>query len=226
MAAYDATMQLWQVPYETVDIRDRFGTTRLVALGPKNAPPLVMLHCFFTSLTSWAYNVADLSRNYRIYAPDMMGQPGKSVPDQPIRNRAEMAEWLTGVLDALGLRRGDLAGYSYGGFAALNYAIAAPDRINRLVLLSPAGGIHSLKAQFFLRGMLTVLPGLAAPAIRSLFNWMFYQPNLRRDEVRPLADSILRQMVLGRKHFRLGMIVPPSAFSDAELHGVRSSAPH
>lgn len=83
-------------------IPSRFGSTHLVICGPKDAPPLVLLHSFFMSLTVWAYNIADLSRNYRVYALDMMGQPGKSIPDQHISNRQEMAEWLTGILDVSG----------------------------------------------------------------------------------------------------------------------------
>lgn len=128
LAAYEATMRLWPVQYESLDISSRFGSTHLVVCGPTDAPPLVLLHCFFTSLTIWAHNIADLSRDYRVYAPDMMGQPSRSIPDQPVRNRKEMAEWVTGVVDGLGLRRFDLAGYSYGGFAALNYSIYAQDR--------------------------------------------------------------------------------------------------
>jgi len=123
MAAYEATMRLWTVPYEAMDIKSRFGSTHLVVCGRKDAPPLVLLHSFFMSLTVWAHNVADLSRDYRIYALDMIGQPGKSIPDQPMRDRGEMAEWLTGTLDALGITQTHLIGWSYGGFAALNYAI-------------------------------------------------------------------------------------------------------
>jgi hypothetical protein len=78
MAAYEASMQLWTVPYEPRDISSRFGSTHLVVCGPKDAPPLVLLHCFFTSLTNWAYNIADLSRDYRVYALDMMGQPSNT----------------------------------------------------------------------------------------------------------------------------------------------------
>jgi pimeloyl-ACP methyl ester carboxylesterase len=180
----------------------------------------VLLHCFFTSLTIWANNVADLSRQYRIYAPDMMGQPGKSIPDQPIRNREEMVEWLTCVIDALRLLQFDLGGYSYGGGAALDYAIHARDRVDRLILLSPVGGIVRPRTQFYVRGMLTVMPGLAAPAMRSFFNWMFYRPNREKNDVRPLADCVLRQMVLGARHFRMGTIVPPNPFPDAELRSV------
>lgn len=115
MAAYEATLRLWPVPYERMDLESRFGRTHLVACGPEEAPPLVLLHCFFTSLSVWAYNVADLSREHRVYALDMMGQPSKSIPDQPIRSREEMAEWLTDALDQLGIGRRTSSGTRTAG---------------------------------------------------------------------------------------------------------------
>jgi hypothetical protein len=42
LAAYDAAMRLWPVPYEEVEVSSRFGTTHVVASGPKDAPPLVL----------------------------------------------------------------------------------------------------------------------------------------------------------------------------------------
>jgi pimeloyl-ACP methyl ester carboxylesterase len=220
MAAYEATMQLWSVPYDAMDIPSRFGSTHLVVCGPKDAAPLVLLHCFFTSLTSWAYNVADLSRDYRVYALDMMGQPSKSVPDQPIRNREEMAEWLASVLDALGIRQTDLAGYSYGGFAALNYAIRAPERIKKLVLLTPIGSFVPLKTQFFIRGMLTRLPGHFWT--NSMMHWFFYEPNLDNEDTKRIFDDLTNQMYLGGRSFRLPPTVPPVPYTDEELRGVRN----
>jgi len=220
MAAYEASMRLWPVPYESLNILSRFGNTHLVVCGPKDAPPLVLLHCFFTSLTNWAYNTADLSRNHRVYALDMMGQPSKSIPDQPIRNRAEMAEWLTSILDALGLSKTDLTGYSYGGFAAINYAIHAPDRIGKLVLLTPIGCFVRLKTQFFVRGLLTRLPGRFG--MNSEMHWFFYEPNLKNEDTRRIFDLMANQMYLGVKYFRLPSTVLPVPYTDEELRGVNN----
>lgn len=227
MAAYEASMRLWPAPYETMDIPSRFGRTHLVVNGPNDAPPLVLFHCFFTSLTVWAYNIADLSREYRVYALDMMGQPGKSIPDQPISNRHEMAEWVTALLDALAISQTDVVGYSYGGFAALNYAILAPDRLNKLILLSPAGGFVPLKTQFYLRGMLnslvpSIVPGLSHFASNSLLRWMFYEPSLRDESTRRIFDCSLEQFTLGTRHFRLNKsFVLPTTYKDEELRSVR-----
>jgi pimeloyl-ACP methyl ester carboxylesterase len=190
----------------------------------------VALHCFYTSLTSWARNIAGLAGSYRVYAPDMLGQPGRSVPTRPIRDRQEMAQWLTELMDQLEVSRAHLVGYSYGGFAALNYAIREEDRIERLVLLSPAGGLVPLRRQFYLRGALNSLTGALLPAMssitmRSLFRWMFYRPNLDQPAVRPVADRIFDQMLLATKHFRPELLsgrnfVTPSVYADEELRGV------
>ncbi len=220
MAAYEASMKLWPMPYEPMDIRSRFGSTHLVVCGPKEAPPLVLLHCFFMSLTVWAYNVADLSRNFRVYALDLMGQPSKSIPDQPMRDRGEMAEWLTSVLDALEISQTDLIGWSYGGFAALNYAIHRPDWVKKLVLLTPIGSFVPLKTQFYIRGMLTRLPGRFW--MNSEMHWFFYGPNLKDEKTKRMFDLITNQFYSGTRYFRLPPTVLPAPYTDEELHGVKN----
>jgi pimeloyl-ACP methyl ester carboxylesterase len=224
MAAYDATMQLWTVPYEQVDIRGRFGSTHVVICGPREAPPLVLLHCFATSLSCWAYNIEALSRTRRVYALDMMGQAGKSIPDQPIEDRNALAVWLTDTFDQLGIRRTDLIGYSFGGFAGLNCALHAPDLVDKLVLLSPAGGLAPLKKQFYLRGLVsTLLPGCSQWLAKPLwFDWFFYQENLRNRKTKLLFDRLLIQFALGQRYFHTTAGVLPVAWKDEELRRVRS----
>jgi len=76
-AAYDAALRLWPVPYEELDIRTRFGSTHVVAAGPKNASPVVLLHGYMATSVMWSPNVVDFARSYRVYAVDIMGQPGQ-----------------------------------------------------------------------------------------------------------------------------------------------------
>jgi len=150
-------MKRWPVPFDEMDIANRFGVTHVVASGPKNAPALVLLHGYWATLTMWTPNVAALSKGYRVYAIDVMGQPGKSVPGEPIRHTADYVEWLVAVLDALRLDKVALAGMSYGGWLALNFAVAAPQRVQGLILLSPAASLLELVKQFALRGALMML---------------------------------------------------------------------
>jgi pimeloyl-ACP methyl ester carboxylesterase len=105
LAAYDAAMKLWSVPYDEMEIPSRFGMTHVVVSGPKDAPPLVLLHGYMGTLTMWSPNIADFSKACRVYAIDVMGQPSKSIPDEPIRDAADYAAWLTATLNGLHLDR-------------------------------------------------------------------------------------------------------------------------
>ena len=170
LAAYDAAMKSWPVPYEEIDVPTRFGTTHVIASGPKAAPPLVLLHGYMATSTMWSPNIADFSKDYRVYAVDVMGQPSKSIPAEPIRGRADFAGWLTATLDGLHLGRVSLVGMSFGGWIALGYAVAAPERVQRLVLLS-VGGFVPMASQFTMRGMLMALFPIRL-TVNSFMHWL------------------------------------------------------
>ena len=66
-----------------------------------------------------------------------------------ILNRRDAADWFTDLLDALGVERTSIVGNSYGGFLALNQASLTPNRVERVVLISPAGTFWGLPWKFF-----------------------------------------------------------------------------
>jgi pimeloyl-ACP methyl ester carboxylesterase len=121
--------------------------------------------------------------------------------------------WLSETLDSLHIDRCSLIGNSYGGWLALRYAADAPERVERLVLLS-AGGLLPVSRQFALRGMLMVF----VPT-RFTVNFMMHWAGLKGDETRPLLDL----MYLGLKHFRMPeetMRVLATPLSDDELRAL------
>jgi pimeloyl-ACP methyl ester carboxylesterase len=197
LAAYDAALKLWPVPYEQLDVPTRFGTTHVIAAGPADAPALVLLHGYMATSVMWSFNVADFVTSWRVYAIDIMGQPSQSIPKEPIRDEADYVAWLTDTLDALNLDRPALAGMSYGGRVALIFAIAAPARVSKLVLLSP-GGLLPLARQFTLRGMLMAFFPTRA-TVRSFMRWAGFTETAGAADATPVLDL----MYLGQKHFRM-----------------------
>jgi pimeloyl-ACP methyl ester carboxylesterase len=197
LAAYDAVLKRWPVPYEELDIPTRFGMTHVIVSGPNDAPPLVLLHGYMATSVMWAPNIADFSRDYRIYAIDVMGQPSKSRPDEPVRGEADYVTWLTATLDGLNLSRVSLLGMSFGGWVALTYAVAAPERIRNLVLLSP-GGFLSMANQFVRRGMLMAFVPTRF-TVNSFMRWLGLTDTPGERDAGPL----LHLMYLGLKHFRM-----------------------
>jgi pimeloyl-ACP methyl ester carboxylesterase len=221
LAAYETVMKLWPVPYEEIEIPTRFGMTHVVISGPKDAPPLVLLHGQCGTLTMWAPNVADFSKDYRVYAIDVMGQPGKSIPDpdEPIRDAADFVTWLSATLDGLNLDRISLVGVSYGGWLGLNLAMTAPERVRKLALLSPAASFQPFARQFSLRGMLMFLVPTRL-TVNSYMGWLGIKDTPGDKVARIVYDLIY----LGLKHFRMPpetARVTASVFSDDELRALR-----
>jgi pimeloyl-ACP methyl ester carboxylesterase len=85
------------------------------------------------------------------YAVDFPSDLGLSSQTNPPANRLDCVAWLRELLDGLGVVMVSFVGASYGSFLALNYAIAEPARVKKVVLSSPAGGIIALRKTFYAR---------------------------------------------------------------------------
>lgn len=99
--------------------------------------PLLLLHGFTQTGRGWDEVVRHLAgETYRPLAPDLRGH-GAAGSRRPIDMDAC-------VRDVAGLAAGGfaLAGYSMGGRIALHVALAHPDRVSRLVLVSTTAGIE------------------------------------------------------------------------------------
>ena len=121
--------------YRTVDgVRLRLRDT-----GPRDAPAVILLHGFASSLDTWEPWAQALSERYRVIRFDLPGF-GLTGPDPTgDYTDARAIEILIGLMDELRLDRASLIGNSLGGRIAWNVAALHPDRVARLVLVSPDG---------------------------------------------------------------------------------------
>ncbi len=218
MAAYDAVLAEWPVPFAALNLPTRLGTTHVIASGPADAPPLILLHSFAGSATVWRANVAELSRHYRTYAVDIIGQPGKSLANRKLRRREEYADWLCDVLDALTIRRTSIVGCSFGGFLALSQASLTPERVDRVVLISPAGTFVGLSPRF-------VVKMLSAPLRRRLRRLMgdTRAPGMEDLGVTPPKDALWGALMSATMSERpQPNLINAAVLGDAELAAIRA----
>lgn len=207
--AYDAVLKTWPVPYEELDVNTRFGLTHLIVCGPGNGRPLLLLHGQEASATMWFDNIQSLSRDFSVYAVDTIGDIGKSRLTLAPKNRADYAAWLLDVLNLLKLERVDLVGMSYGGFLALNFALANPNKVGRIALLAP--GIPNFGPPT-LRWASFGLPMLMTPSrftVKRFLNGASQKGYL-------VQDLVQEQMMVAVPQLRNRNFMRPE-FSDEEL---------
>ncbi|MCC5868911.1 MAG: alpha/beta fold hydrolase [Gammaproteobacteria bacterium] len=107
--------------------------------GPRDAPAVILLHGFGASLHTWEPWAEALADEFRVIRFDLPGG-GLSGPDATgDYSDARSLQILTALMTQLGLARASLVGNSMGGRIAWRFAAEHPERVARLVLISPDG---------------------------------------------------------------------------------------
>jgi pimeloyl-ACP methyl ester carboxylesterase len=101
-------------------------------------PPLVFVHGLAGSWQNWLEQVPVLAREHRVVTLDLPGFGSSPMPSGEI-SIARYARLLDGLLGELAIDAAAVVGNSMGGFIAAELAIAFPQRVERLVLVSAAG---------------------------------------------------------------------------------------
>lgn len=110
---------------------------RYAEQGNPDGRPIIMLHGFSDSWFSFNRVLTLFSDKYHIFAID---QRGHGDSDRPASNYklSDFAADVVAFMDAKKLKRVTVVGHSMGSFIALQTAIDAPQRVEKLVLIGSA----------------------------------------------------------------------------------------
>ncbi|MBA2662256.1 MAG: alpha/beta fold hydrolase [Bradymonadaceae bacterium] len=143
IAWFERFRERLNVPTRSQFVETSFGTTHIMVGGPEHAENLVILHGQLATSAHALVELAPLLERFRVYAVDIVGQSVMGHDELLSVSNNDYGHWLKEVLDGLGLTRVHVLGVSFGGFVAMRLAAVAPERIERLVLLVPAGVVKS-----------------------------------------------------------------------------------
>jgi pimeloyl-ACP methyl ester carboxylesterase len=107
--------------------------------GPRDAPALLMLHGFGSSLQTWEAWSQSLSTRYRAIRFDLPAFGLTGADPTGDYSDARSFQLIEDLLDRLGIARATLIGNSMGGGIAWRFAATHPARVDKLVLISPEG---------------------------------------------------------------------------------------
>jgi pimeloyl-ACP methyl ester carboxylesterase len=108
----------------------------VIELG--EGPPLVFLHGLIGRWTHWMEQLTVFAESHRVIAVDLPGFGDSPMPAEKI-SISGYARMIEKLLDVLQLSAAAFVGHSMGGFTSVELAINFPERVQRLVLISPAG---------------------------------------------------------------------------------------
>jgi pimeloyl-ACP methyl ester carboxylesterase len=220
LSLYDRRAEDWPVPSETRMVHTSYGDTFVRISGPEAAPPLVLLHGVGGNSLQWMPNVEALSAHHRVYALDDIAGHGRSVYMCALESATDYTNWLDEVFDALDL--GDdinLMGLSFGGWQSAQYALRFPDRLDKVVLIAPAGTVLPLGGEWMLRAALTAIPHRIFA--RSFLVWLL-EDLVHKDEVsRELLDQWVDDAYLAALSFKPIRPANPTVLTDAEWRSLR-----
>lgn len=202
---YDSTLAGSPLPVTEADIETDFGRTHVVAAGDTHNPPLVAIHPMAFSSTSWLPLLPTLAANHRVTMIDAIGDVNKSVARRPITNAAHIVAWLDETLRALEIELAAMVGMSLGSWMATQYAMAFPQRVERLALVAPVGLVSGQRLGWILHAIdansLRPTQARLESFAGSLATPMGRQ-RLRQDP----WQSVIKQYVTGTKGFKKAMV--------------------
>jgi pimeloyl-ACP methyl ester carboxylesterase len=215
------------------------GRLRISTLTMGDGPDVLLLHGLGGTRASFFETAAELSRHYRVHAPDLPGFGSSSKPALGAYNARWFSQIMLGLMDELGIGTAHLVGNSMGGRVAIEIGLQAPQRVRSLGLLCPAvawikRGLHPIVR--LLRPEFGLLPhGFSRSMVASQFWSIFYNRHvidpavgdLMVDEFRRIyqspgaryaflasARNIYLEAPFGRTGFypRLAQLKPPTLF--------------
>lgn len=150
---------------------------------PGGGTPLVLIHGLGDSSESWAPMLKRLKRaGFHVYAPDLLGYGRSPKPADGDYSMEGEARFVYDFIQALGLQKTHLGGWSMGGWIAMDLAHNHPEILDRVVLFDAAG------LKFQPKYPLTIFDVKTPEDAQRL--WSLMEP-----EARPLPQNIRKDLM-------------------------------
>jgi pimeloyl-ACP methyl ester carboxylesterase len=196
LAATNATDEPGQLRFRTLDT----DCGRVSTFEAGTGKPIVLLHGLGATKQEFLPTVPALAPGFRTIAIDLPGFGDSDKPFPAAYDARFFARWVRALLDALELDRTHLLGHSMGGRVALEVGMRHPDRIERLVLMTPS--MAWLSAPPWASALRLVRPelGIIQPAPKSFVEGLIKRivPQADHHFVAPALDEFLRSYLTPR----------------------------
>jgi pimeloyl-ACP methyl ester carboxylesterase len=109
--------------------------------------PLIVLHGAYMNILSMGAIIPKLAESHKVYALEFQGHGRTTDIDRSI-TYPNLADDVAAFMDAVGLQKADVFGYSMGAAAGLQFAIRHPEKVNKLIAASAAYDAEGWQPEF------------------------------------------------------------------------------
>jgi pimeloyl-ACP methyl ester carboxylesterase len=223
LGLYDKRAEKWPVDSESRMVDTFYGQTFVRLSGPTGARPLVLLHGVSGNSLQWLPNIEALSGSFRTYAVDNVYDYGRSIFARAMKSADDFMSWLEELFGALGLSDHiNLMGLSYGGWLTAQYALRYPARLDKIVLIAPAGTVLPLSFKWIVRAILCAIP--LRYFTRSFMSWLLQDLIRQGPSGRAFLEEFVDEAFLASRSFKPKRLVNPTVLTDEELRRIEMPA--
>jgi pimeloyl-ACP methyl ester carboxylesterase len=113
------------------------GKLQVLERGPRDASPIVLIHCFTCGIDWWDGMLPALERHHRVIAIDLLGHDGSEKPTSGY-SMPDQADVVAEALRRLRVSAAEVVGHSLGGTVGTALTERHPDLVSRLVIVDQA----------------------------------------------------------------------------------------
>mgnify|MGYP001591343493 CR=1 FL=1 len=124
------------VAYGIARLETRLGPTDVTIAGGSDGPVILLLSGLVGGAWSWVDQLTAFGPGFRVLVPELVGATQRETPPASLTTDDE-AGWVSNVLDGVAAPSASLVGLWRGARIAIDFAVAAPARVDRIALLSP-----------------------------------------------------------------------------------------
>jgi 2-hydroxy-6-oxonona-2,4-dienedioate hydrolase len=155
-----------------------------------SGPTVILLHGLGGDASNWAATLPALAKSFHVFVPD---QIGFGASDKPLANYrvGMLVDFLDGFCKKLGITKATVVGNSLGGWTAMAFTLAHPDKVERMVLVDSAGfSFEHLGGSKPTREMLEVMNVSTVQGAKTLLGIILANKSLATDAA---AENLLAE---------------------------------
>ncbi len=163
-----------------------------IRTGPRGKTPVVLVHPVGLDLTYWASQIDALCDRYDVVAFDLPGQ-GRSPGTPSDWSIPQAVTFLRQVVESTGSSSAHIVGLSVGGIIAQAFAVAEPERVQSLTLISTAPTFSEQGREAMRKRAANVRKGGMEAVLQECLNRWFTRSTVER---RPdLIDRVVKTLL-------------------------------